>query len=55
MRKRTARMLWLVAGGIALGLLAIGATNYVMHLDQQAKEVGSVPLLLPTAHSPWTG
>lgn len=43
MRKRTARLLWLVAGGVALGLLAIGATSYVMHLDQKA-ENASVPI-----------
>lgn len=52
MRRRTARMLWVVVGGIALGLLAIGATNYVMRLDQQAGEVGNVPLHRSTAHSP---
>lgn len=46
-------MLLLVAGGIALGLLAISATNYVMRLDQQAGEVGSVPMHRSTAHSPW--
>jgi cytochrome oxidase Cu insertion factor (SCO1/SenC/PrrC family) len=44
MRKRTARMLWLAAGGVVLGLLAIGATSYVMHLDQSAEEVGGVPI-----------
>jgi hypothetical protein len=44
MRKRTARALWLVVGGVALGLLAIAATSYVMRLDQQAEEVGSVPI-----------
>jgi protein SCO1 len=38
MRKRTARMLWLVAGGVVLGLLAIAATSYVMHLDQNAED-----------------
>jgi len=43
MRKRTARMLWLVAGGVALGLLAIAATSYVMRLDQKA-EIASVPI-----------
>ena len=43
MRKRTARMLWLVAGGVALGLLAIAATSYVMRLDQKA-EIVSVPI-----------
>jgi protein SCO1 len=43
MRKRTARMAWLVAGGIALGLLAIGATSYVMRLDQKA-ETAAVPI-----------
>jgi protein SCO1 len=43
MRKRTARMLWLIAGGVALGLLAIGATSYVMRLDQKA-EVARVPI-----------
>jgi protein SCO1/2 len=42
-RRRTARLLWLVAGGVALGLLAIGATSYVMHLDQKA-ENASVPI-----------
>ena len=40
MRKRTARILWLVAGGVVIGLLAIAATNYVMHLDQKAAETG---------------
>lgn len=44
MRKRTARMLWLAAGLVALGLLAIGATSYVMRLDQQAEKVGNVPI-----------
>ena len=43
MRKRTVRMLWLAAGGVALGLLAIAATSYVMRLDQDA-EVGRVPI-----------
>jgi cytochrome oxidase Cu insertion factor (SCO1/SenC/PrrC family) len=36
MRKRTARMAWLVAGGVALGALAIAATSYVMRLDQES-------------------
>jgi hypothetical protein len=53
MRKRTARMLWLVAG-VVLGLLAIGATNYVMRLDQEAEEVGSAPIGRFMAVSPWT-
>ena len=44
MRKRTARMLWLAAGVVVLGLLAIGATNYAMRLDQEAEDVGSVPI-----------
>jgi protein SCO1 len=43
MRKRTARMVGLVAGGIVLGALAIAATSYVMRLDQDA-ETGSVPI-----------
>jgi protein SCO1/2 len=43
MRKRTARTAWLVAGGIALGLLAIGATSYVMRLDQE-RGTASVPI-----------
>jgi cytochrome oxidase Cu insertion factor (SCO1/SenC/PrrC family) len=43
MRKRTARILWLVAGGVALGLLAIAATSYVMRLDQKA-EIARVPI-----------
>lgn len=43
MRKKTARMVWLVAGGVALGLLAIAATSYVMRLDQDA-ETGRVPI-----------
>jgi len=43
MRKRTARMLWLVAGGVVLGLLAIAATSYVMRLDQNAENAG-VPI-----------
>ena len=38
MRKRTVRMLWLVAGGVVLGLLAIAATSYVMRLDQNAED-----------------
>jgi hypothetical protein len=38
MRKRTARMLWLVAGVVVLGLLAIGATNYAMRLDQESQD-----------------
>jgi hypothetical protein len=38
MRKRTARMAWLVAGGVALGALAIAATSYVMRLDQESLE-----------------
>jgi protein SCO1 len=44
MRKRTARMVCLVAGGVALGLLAIGGTSYVMRLDQKAEEIASVPI-----------
>ena len=54
MRKRTARMLWLAAGVVVLGLLAIGATNYVMRLDQEAEDVGSAPIGRFMAASPWT-
>jgi len=54
MRKRTARMLWLAAGVVVLGLLAIGATNYVMRLDQEAEDVGSAPIGRSMAASPWT-
>jgi hypothetical protein len=54
MRKRTARMLWLVAGVVVLGLLAIGATNYAMRLDQEAEEVGSAPIGRFMVVSPWT-
>jgi hypothetical protein len=54
MRKRTARMLWLVAGVVVLGLLAIGATNYAMRLDQEAEEVGSAPIGRFMSASPWT-
>lgn len=43
MRKKTARMVWLVAGGVALGLVAIAATSYVMRLDQDA-DTGRVPI-----------
>jgi protein SCO1/2 len=38
MRKRTARIAWLVAAGVALGLLAIGATSYVMRLDRESED-----------------
>ena len=38
MRKRTVRIAWLVAAGVALGLLAIGATSYVMRLDQESED-----------------
>jgi hypothetical protein len=44
MRRRRTRIVWLVLGGVALGALAVVATNYVMRLDQQAEEIGSVPL-----------
>ena len=54
MRRRTVRMLWLVAGGLALGALAIAATSYVMRLDQEAEEVGSVPISRSMAALLWT-
>jgi hypothetical protein len=47
-------MLWLVAGGLALGALAIAATSYVMRLDQEAEEVGSVPISRSMAALLWT-
>jgi protein SCO1/2 len=33
--RRTRLILWLVAGGVALGALAIGVTSYVLRLDQE--------------------
>jgi protein SCO1/2 len=33
--RRTRLILWLVAGGVALGALAIGVSSYVLRLDQE--------------------